>query len=875
MACDARTLAMVALLVTLGGACVVAAHAQTAPLPPDIPKFQIHHNPIEFSQPIRRGKYLDVAGRKAVLMGREEGLFEAWVYPMKIVRDLRLSFNVEGYSYPLDSRDLAEWVTVRPECSTITYSHPAFVVRAHLLTPLDEPGTLLLLDVDSSRKVSITVSFLIDLVPMWPAGLGGQYSYWDEGARAFVLSESLGKHSAFIGSPAATSYSAQPAHNLPDSPTQFHIDVNPEYARRNFIPIAIAGGLDRAARVRESYIGLLARAAALYDSNVSHFSHLRDDFMRLQSPDAELDRAVQWAKVALDTGFVCNPQLGCGQIAGLGLSGTSARPGFGWFFGGDTFINSFAVASIGDFATLRQELAFLRGNQRADGKMMHELSQAGAMIPWFTQYPYGYYHGDTTPMYLVALQNYLDHTGDVAFVRESLDSIRKAYQFCLSTDGDGDGLMENAKAGLAAIEVGALLDRAQTDVYLAGVSAAAHDAVAHLAEAAGDPELATRAAQTYGKASESLNGKFWNPDRKLISFALTEQGGRSDEVTIWPAFPIALGQFRPEPAKGMLETLADAGASTDWGGRMLTNASKAYDPISYNNGSVWPFMTGILAWADYRAHRPFNGFSGWKQNAQLTSVAALGFVPELLSGDFFQSLDTAVPHQLFSSSGVITPLVKGMIGYYPSVPRKVIRLEPHFPGRWDNAEIRNLKAGSGTLHLALTRHDGEVAFRLYSTGLAGFRAEFSPGFEPGAAVRRVTVNGIPVACIASSQADDVHCPVLVMLTGQDDIRYNIEPGLRILEPLETPLPGDRSSAVKVIRICFDAKSGRYTLLLQGRSGRKYSLAIQSAGKPVSVDGGTWVEQGKETRLVVEFPPGEQEYVSRTVQIAMRRNQSGI
>ncbi len=868
-----RLLATAVMAALLGCACTVAARAQAQaspapPPPPDVPRFSVLESPIELSRAVRRGKYLDSAGRRAVLMAREEGTFESWVYPMKIVRDMRMTFNVEGYSYPLDARDLAEWVTVRPECSTITYAHPAFVVRANLLTPVEEPGSLILLEVDANRKLSITVSFVIDLVPMWPAGLGGQYSYWDEGARAFVLSESTRRHSALVGSPAATRYSAQPAHNLPDSPTQFHIDVDPGYARRNFIPIAIAAGLDNAAKVRESYVGLLARAGALYRANVEHFSRLREDRLTLRSGDPDLDRAVQWAKVSLDTGFVCNPQLGCGQIAGLGPSGTSARPGFGWFFGGDTFINSFAVASLGDFATLRQELVFLRGNQRADGKMMHELSQAGAMIPWFTQFPYAYYHGDTTPLYLVAVENYLEHSGDLGFVRESWDSLRRAYQFCLSTDGDGDGLMENAKAGLAAVETGALLDRTSIDVYLAGLSAAAHQAMSRLASAIGDTDLAGRAGTAHEKARASLNGKFWNPAREVLSFALTEKGGRSDEVTIWPAIPIALGQIQPDTARSMLEKLADASVSTDWGGRMLSSQSQVYDPISYNNGSVWPFLTGLLGWAEYRMHRPAAGFSRWMQNARLTYAHALGFLPELLSGDFFQALDTAVPHQLFSSGGVITPLVKGMLGYYPSVPQKIIRLEPHFPARWKEAEVRNLRAGDGTLALSVSRGAGEATFRLHSEGLSGFRLEFAPGFESGAAVRRVIVNGKAAACKVTS-AEDVHCPVILDLTGHDEVRYELVPGLRLEEPSAAPAPGDRTSAVKIIRVSYESGSGLYSLVLQGRGGRTYKLRVATPGKPVSVQGAAWSGTENDGTLAVEFPPAATEYVSRTVNIRMR------
>jgi hypothetical protein len=859
-------LVLCACLIGLLPELVVYAR-QAKPAPPAIRKFAIADNPIQYSQPVRRGKYMESAGRRAVLMGREEGTFESWVYPMKIVHNLRFDFTVDGYSYPLNAADLAEWITARPECTTVTYAHPAFIVRAHMFTPIEEPGSLILLDISSNRKVSVTVSFLIDLLPMWPGGLGGQYSYWDDNLKAFVLSESLRKHSAIIGSPAATRYSAQPAHNLPDAPTQFHIDVDPEYARANFIPIAIAGGLEAAAKVQDSYLRLLREAGSLYEGNIRHFARIRTDFLQIKSPDARLNQAVEWAKVALDTGFVCNPQLGCGQVAGLGLSGTSLRPGFGWYFGGDTFINSFAVSSMGDFTTLKQELAFLRGNQRADGKMMHELSQAGAMVPWFAQFPYGYYHGDTTPLYLIAMDNYFQHTGDKTFLQESGDSLRKAYAFCLSVDADNDGLMHNSKAGLAAVETGTLLNRLATDVYLAGVSVQAHLAMQHIASALESPEEAARAKAAYELSLANLNRQFWNPEKKILSFALTEGGGRSDELTVWPAVPLLFGLIEPEHAAPMLDQMAGAELSSDWGARMLTSASKLYDPISYNNGAVWPFLTGLLSWAEFRNHRTIAGFTHWTQNVRLTTMNALGFVPELLSGDFYAPIDAAVPHQLFSSSGVLTPLVKGMLGFYPAAYEKVIRMEPHLPARWGLVTINNLRVGNGSLDLQRTRAREEAVFRLPSSGLAGFKLELAPGFEPGAQIRRVLVNGKPAPHV-ESYGEDVHSRVELMLTGNDVVLFDLIPGLQILEPMESVTPGDANRQMKIIRVAWDRGRDRYTIELEGLSGNAHAIEVRAPRKPARIEGARWDGLDADGVLAVEFPAGARGYVRRTVILEM-------
>src|SRR4030095_7794318 len=111
---------------------------------------------------------------------------------------------------------------------------------------------------------------------------------------------------------------------------------------------------------------------------VAHADSLRRTTFSLHSPDALLNRAVEYAKLNLDESFVCNPDLGCGLVAGYGLSGgVSDRTGFGVVFGGDTARNAFARMAAGQHALVRQgALKFFASYQRADGKITHEISQA-------------------------------------------------------------------------------------------------------------------------------------------------------------------------------------------------------------------------------------------------------------------------------------------------------------------------------------------------------------------------------------------------------------------------------------------------------------------------------------------------------------------
>ena len=55
--------------------------------------------------------------------------------------------------------------------------------------------------------------------------------------------------------------------------------------------------------------------------------------------------------IARDRGRRDHVEAVDGLIAGHGPSGTTERPGFGWFFGGDTFINAWAISSYGMFCS--------------------------------------------------------------------------------------------------------------------------------------------------------------------------------------------------------------------------------------------------------------------------------------------------------------------------------------------------------------------------------------------------------------------------------------------------------------------------------------------------------------------------------------------
>src|ERR1700690_2676930 len=151
--------------------------------------------PMELSRADHPWEFLSSVGQRAGLFGNEAGKFEAWVYPLKILRNFHLNFIVDGRKVPAEG--LARTVTVRPESSTILYSGDTFAVRETFFVPEREPGALIIIEVETAQPLDVQVAFERDFQLEWPAGLGGTYSFWEPRLSAFHFGEEQKKFFAF------------------------------------------------------------------------------------------------------------------------------------------------------------------------------------------------------------------------------------------------------------------------------------------------------------------------------------------------------------------------------------------------------------------------------------------------------------------------------------------------------------------------------------------------------------------------------------------------------------------------------------------------------------------------------------------------------
>lgn len=810
---------------------------------------------MDLAGPSRPGSYIGVVGRRSIAMGTEQGDIEVWTWPLKLLHGFNLRFQTPLYAEPISGKDIARRVEVTPAGTTIVYSHPAFTVRQRIFAPLNEPAIVSVLEVDAVRPIEIFAEFKSDLQYAWPASTGGQYVFWDDKEKAFVLSESRRQINGFVGSPYTTSATNQPAHNVPESPNQLRIAVGDQttvpmprpgepagrltMVHASGIPIVMVAATASRDSVREIYRRVLANVSQLYEERAAHARAVTDSAMWVESPDTLFNLAVRWAAINMDEAMVCNPDLGCGLVAGYGPSGSrGTRPGFGWYFGGDASINSLGMTGAGQFQLARQGLEFFTRYQNSEGKIPHEISQSAGRIRWFEDFPYAFYHADTTPYWLMAWGDYWCATGDTATIRRVWPHIKRAYDWSRGTIDPTTGLMLNSKGGLGAVEVGDLGVGVESDIYLSAVWVVALDRVARMAEALRERSVATQARTLEATAKASLRERFWLPEQGMYAFALLKDGAIRPEPTVWPATAMSFGLLDDERGMAAASVLARATLNTDWGTRALASESKLFDPLHYNNGTVWPFVTGYAALAQYKYRNPIAGFAALSTITRSGFTWGLGRNPEVWSGSQFEPLDTSVPHQFFGTSFILTVLTRGLLGWEPDVPRNMVRLAPQLPTEWGELQVHGARAGGGSYEIAITKSMNELRVKIEGRG-GPDTLYFEPHLPLGSRVTGVTVNGDPVAFDTLPNPRDTQVRARIPLTANPEIvvQHTIGYELVILQPQAHR--GDRSKSMRVL----DMRLVGGELVIQAEAPAGSTFAISLAHDPLTVQPAEFPGQG--------------------------------
>ncbi len=385
------------------------------------------------------------------------------------------------------------------------------------------------------------------------------------------------------------------------------------------------------------------------------------------------------------------------------------------------------------------------------GKIMHELRYGE--LAHFKLIPHTPYYGtaDATLLYPLVLHAAWRATGDRALLERHLATV----EGCLSWidewgDRDGDGFQEFQTRSPAGYENMSWKDAGDSMVNPDGslvkgpkavceLQGYVYDAWLRMAEVYEELGKPDRAAELRAKAAqlhERFNAAFWDEESGFYAYMLDGEKRKVLSVASNPGHLLWSGIVPRERAARVVVRLMAPDMNSGWGLRTLSADHKAFNPYSYQNGSVWPHDNSLIALGCKRY-----GFAREVgQIARDISGAASHFLlnqlPELYAGiqrgesDFpVQYLGANVPQAW--AAGSAFALLQAILGIRPDAPRGMISVDPVLPAWLPDIILFDLRLGRRSFDIRFWRDDEVTRYEVLR-GPAHMvkQAPFDPLFEP-------------------------------------------------------------------------------------------------------------------------------------------------
>ena len=417
--------------------------------------------------------------------------------------------------------------------------------------------------------------------------------------------------------------------------------------------------------------------------------------------------------------------------------------GVPWFvtlFGRDSLIvsfqnmmvyPSFALGSLRALAEL-QAMAMDDWRDAEPGKIPHEIRFGE--LAYLNRIPHTPYYGthDATPLYLIVLSEAYRWFGDA----EGLRAFRATAERCLAWidrygDRDGDGFQEYKTRSPVGYHNQGWKDAWDAVVYPDGSQVPAPIALCELQGYVYDAKLrmaelfrawgeATRAAELEKEAAmlrQRFNEAFWVDSEKFYAFGLDPKKARIETAASNPGHCLWSGIVPSEKAGRVVHRLLEGDLFSGWGIRTLSSRNPAYNPFSYQLGSVWPHDNGIIA----------AGFKRYGFDAEANLVAGAIFetagffdqyrFPELFSG--LQRVNGDFPVQYRGASipqawaaGSIFHLLRTILGLEADAPHRRLYLRPTLPEWLPDITLTNLRVGKVKINIHFYRKEGRSFWKV-------------------------------------------------------------------------------------------------------------------------------------------------------------------
>jgi glycogen debranching enzyme len=411
--------------------------------------------------------------------------------------------------------------------------------------------------------------------------------------------------------------------------------------------------------------------------------------------------------------------------------------GVPWFvtiFGRDSLIVSLQTMlvqptfALGALKKLAQYQAIERDDWRdaEPGKIPHEIRFGE--LAHFHKIPHTPYYGtaDATPLYLIALHEAWKWLGGLDLLRKYRDVALRCLDWIdQAGDLDGDGFQEYQTRSSLGYENVGWKDAGDAVVYpdgsqvqqpkaLCELQGYVFDAWLRMAEAfdaLGETERAVGLRRKAAALQIRFEDQFWCEDIGCYAFGLDPDKRPIETVASNAGHCLWSGIARPDRAARVVGRFLEPDMWSGWGIRTLSAANPAYNPFSYQRGSVWPHDNGLIALGFAR----YGFFEEAARVARDISEAASCFVsyrlPELYAG--IERRPGAFPVQYPSANvpqawavGSAFHLLQAILGLHADAPNERLFVHPHLPKWLPDVALHGLKVGRAAVDLRFWR-DGE------------------------------------------------------------------------------------------------------------------------------------------------------------------------
>lgn len=800
-------------------------------------------NPIALTNPNGAKNMWDIAGERMVVMGKESGgIDEVWAHPFMAMRDYEASLRFAGNGKEVRLNELTPKIEVGPESFIRNYHVDNKIIKEVIACHPTDGTAVIHYEYSGNEPVEMTISFKSNLRFMWPYSekVTGAIKYgWDKGLNGWVIQNKAGDFVSVIGvNKPAKEQDAAAGEGLIVS-AGMTVTISPSESLDVVLAVSATGLTEAVSAYRRAMLD----PKAVYLASVKNSKSLFNGKLGITGPDADFNTGYQWAIAGTDRFIVNTPGVGRSLVAGYattdyGWKGghkVNGRPGYAWYFGRDAVWSSFAVLDYGDFDRVKTVLELFSRYQDISGKIYHELTTSGIAH---------YDAADATPLYIALAGKYLHHSGDTALIRKEWPAIKKAIDFCYSTDTDGDHLIENTQQGHGWEEGGDLYGT-HTTQYMVSCWAEALKQAAYMAKYIGLKDLAVQYENEAAIVLGKLNTGFWNPETKFFNHGLYKDGTYLAEPSVMTAIPVYWGQIRdPVKARSVVEQLASCNFTTDWGTRIVSEKAKFFAPGGYHTGSVWPLFTGWAALGDYAAGYPAQGFSKMMSNLLVYKNWSLGYIEEVLHGTQYKYFGVC-RHQALSETMVLQPAIEGMLGLNPDAMSNTLGLTLNFPFDWDSVNVENIRIGDTHLNLKMIRTPSKTGLYLLNP-LDSLNLLLAVALAAGTEVTSVLLDGKPIPFIRTSAG----IKLKINASAGSHIEVKHTGGISVLPLIHHPAPGDYSTGMKIIS---DELSGeKYVVKVEGLSGSKGKIRLIKSGKVIDHEFTFPPSQEKYARMDLEF-----------------------